>query len=216
MFLLFDKFLTEIATEVWQQVLRRHHIVGITVMETENETESPPQPYTTKNGLGNIISVEGYQLNVTTTHQLTPLLQVNFQSRKIALEFYYIHMPYDLNGAGEQKCLYLSPEYDFWHLRIDNSPNILVDFIYDAKAYDPLGRGIEKLVIGHGSYLEFILPTGMIPPKLLCCGSPLMRSAICRTRNLRRLSSSRNRIWRQSWMWQSTDLSLGCIIFQGR
>ena len=161
-FPMFAGFPLEIALTIWQCVLQRHRLISITITENDDDVlphSTPPQPpYTVRNESGKLICGENYRLSVHTNHCLSPLLGVSRQSRQAALEFYRLHIPYNFQLYGKQLCLYLNPEFDFLHIKLMGRPEILVDFVHDAKAYDPLALGILKLGIGHGQPLKLELP----------------------------------------------------------
>lgn len=151
-FSLFPSLPHEICSAIWKCNLRRHRLISIQVTD-EDDTACPSGPssslpYTDTNGLGNIISKRNYRLSVTSNHRLSPLLQVCHGSRRAALEFYRLHIPYDLKAHGEQHCLYLNPEFDFLHIKQRGAPELFVDLLHDAKAYDPLGAGLLNVGIG--------------------------------------------------------------------
>jgi len=108
-----------------------------------------------------MISGEYYRLSVTTNHHLSPLLRMSRESRQAALEFYRVQIPCDFNNYGERRRLYSNPEFDFLHIKPESAPEILVDFIHAAKAYDPLGFGILNMVIGDGVPYDLKLPMSM-------------------------------------------------------
>ena len=161
----FSRLPVEIRSAIWKCSLQRHRLIGITVVdETEDDDDYKPPPYTARNSLGNIISGQRYRLSITTTHCLTPLFWVNGLARQAALEFYRVHISYDFNAYGERLCLYLNPELDILHLRPEGAPEILVDFVHDVKAYDPLGLGILNMAIGTGKPRSLSLPIGINLP----------------------------------------------------
>lgn len=156
----FSRLPVEILLAIWKCTLQRHRLIGITVLDESEDDDEPPL-YTARNSLGNTISGERYRLLVTTNHRLTPLFWVNRQARQAALEFYRVHISYDFNAYGERLCLYLNPEFDILHVRPEGAPGILVDFVHDVKAYDPLGLGILNMAIGTGKPRSLSLPMGM-------------------------------------------------------
>ena len=169
-FSMFSKLPQEIALTIWKLVLRLQRIIGITVKARVVYPEYHflhRMPYSTKNRLGNIVSNQGYSLSITTDHRLTPLLQVNRQSRQAALEFYRVHIPYYQDNLDHkpQQHLYLNPEFDVLHIKAygtrDDFTDVIVDFLHDAKAYDVQGHGIRNLAIGHSVQPELIVPMSM-------------------------------------------------------
>ena len=164
-FPMFPRLPIEIALAIWKCVLQRHRLISITVIDNDSNNSpprsSPQSLYTARNGLGNTISRKNYRLSITTNHRLSPLLRVSRESRQAALEFYRLHIPCDFNVHGERRCLYLNPEFDFLHMKPEGVPEILVDFVHDVKAYDPLGFGVLNMVIGDGAPHDLELPTSV-------------------------------------------------------
>lgn len=164
-FPLFPRLPTEISLTIWKYVLQRHRLISITVIDKDRDGPPPwtrnRSFYVTKNGMGNIISGKNYRLSITTNHRLSPLLRVSHQSRQAALQFYRVHFPDDPDTHGERPPLYLNPELDFLHVKTKGFPEILADFVHDAKAYDPLGIGLLNLGIGVGNAQNLELPMGM-------------------------------------------------------
>jgi hypothetical protein len=165
-FPLFPSLPIEISLAIWKCVLQRHRLISITVIDNDGKNGSPPRSpsqslYTARNERGNTISGKNYRLSVTTNHRLSPLLRVSRVSRQAALEFYRVHIPGDFDIHGQRECLYLNPEFDFLHLKPEGVPEILVDFVHDAKAYDPLGFGVLNMVIGDDSPYDLELPMSM-------------------------------------------------------
>ncbi|KAF4634122.1 hypothetical protein G7Y89_g3977 [Cudoniella acicularis] len=149
----FPRLPNEIALKIWKCALQSHRLIGIKILAKYNDNlpsvATSEMPYTRTNSLGNKISGKRYHLSITTDHRPSPLLQVCHQSRQATLEVYRIRIPIDFHTYGEERCIYLSPELDFWHIQAEGSPDIQADFFHDAKAYDPAGLGIVNLVIGN-------------------------------------------------------------------
>jgi len=108
--------------------------------------------------------VKNYRLSINSNYRLNPLLQVCRESRRAALEFYRLHIPYDLEVHGEQRCVCLNPEFDFLHSIQQGAPELFVDLLHDAKAYDPLGFGILNISIGERQPEDLQLPMNINPP----------------------------------------------------
>lgn len=164
-FPLFPRLPTEISLTIWKYVLQHHRLISITVND-KNRGGPPPWTrdrslYTTKNGIGNIISGKHYRLSITTNHRLSPLLRTSRESRQAAVEFYRVHIPCDPDTHGERRSFHLNPEFDFLLIKTEGVPEILADFVHDAKAYDPLGVGILNMGIGVGKPGDLELPMGM-------------------------------------------------------
>lgn len=165
-FSLFTRFPPELSSAIWKCALQHHRLISITLTDTHSKDDygdppppsSPRIPYTARNGLGNTISGENYRLSITTDHRPSPLLRTSHGSRKAALEFYRVHLPRDWHARSEQTCLYLNPEFDFVHISPAGAPEVFVDFVHDAKAYDPLGVGILNMVIGADEPSNLVLP----------------------------------------------------------
>ncbi|KAL9120206.1 MAG: hypothetical protein Q9187_003240 [Circinaria calcarea] len=164
-FPLFPRLPTEISLTIWKYALQHHRLISITVIDNDRDGAPPwtrnQSFYATKNGLRNTISGKRYRLSVTTNHRLSPLLRVSCESRQAALQFYRVHIPCDPDTHDERLSLCLNPEFDFLHIKTEGFPEILADFVHDAKAYDPLGFGILNLGIGVGKPEDLELPMGM-------------------------------------------------------
>ena len=160
----FPRLPIEIAHSIWKQALQQHRLISITVSDTKWHPvwQTDHLQLEAKNGLGKVTSGKNYKLRVTTHHALTPLLRTNRESRKAALEFYRVHIPYDRVGYGEERCLYLSPEWDFVHVFVETKrhPEVFADFVHDLRAYDPRGVGVLNLGVGTPKPLELELPLG--------------------------------------------------------
>ena len=160
----FSRLPNETSSAIWKYALQSHRLINITVTDKDRDGPAPWSrarlQYTGKNGRGNIISGRNYKLSVTTSHRLHPILQVSRESRQAALQFYRVHIPCDFNTNGERQCLYLNPEFDFILLRTKGVPEILADFVHDARAYDPQGIGILNMGIGEGKPEKLSLPMG--------------------------------------------------------
>jgi len=145
-FSIFPSLPFDISSAIWKCVLQRHRLISIDIIDKDNTASPtkylPSRPYMDKNTLGNTISGKAYQLAITSNHRLHPLLRVCRESRRAALEFYRLHIPYNLKVHGERRCLYLNPEFDFLHITQQGALDLFVDLLHDAKAYDPLGIGI--------------------------------------------------------------------------
>lgn len=153
----FPRLPAELASLISKQDLRQTRLIRITV----SEKKSDDVQLNTTNRLGRVISGRDYRLQVTTHHVISPLLQTDRESRRAALEFYRIHIPYDRMGEGEQQCLYIHPELDFILIEDCHPSEILADFIHDLKAFDPRGTGILNLGIDcRGRKFKFALSIG--------------------------------------------------------
>jgi hypothetical protein len=109
--------------------------------------------YTDRNRLGNVVSGRGYVLCWTgrrerghagnVTESYSPLLWVNHEARRTALEFYRVHLPFF--GLQRRQVLYLNPEYDVVSIRPRSFHPpplcLLADLLHDVKAYDPKRQG---------------------------------------------------------------------------
>ena len=149
-FPLFPRFPPEIRSAIWRCALQRYRLISIGVVHEGDNGPPPwargdPWPYTARNRMGNTISGMKYHLNVVKDYRLSPLLRVSRESRQVVLRFYRVHIPCDWNAHGEQRLLYLSPEFDFLQLHPVGVPEILVDFVHDVRAYDPQGIGIRNM-----------------------------------------------------------------------
>lgn len=162
-FSIFPNLPVDISSAIWTCVLQCHRLITINVIDKGNTTSPtkylPSLPYMDKNGLGNTISGKDYRLSITSNHRLHPLLQVCGGSRRAALEFYRLHIPYDLKVHGERRCLYLNPEFDFLHVKQQGAPELFVDLLHDAKAYDPRGVGIQNIGVGDPDDLQLPMST---------------------------------------------------------
>ena len=177
-FPIFSQLPLDISAAIWRCVLQCYRLIVIEVTEdnsnnNNNQADDPQnlplsksthqEPLSSrKNSLGNTISERNYHLRITTCHRLHPLFQVCHESRQAALQFYRVHIPSDFSTHGNQRCIYLNPEFDFLHIKQQDAPHLLVDFVHDLKAYDPLGIGILNIGIGDNGSYELELPTGMI------------------------------------------------------
>ncbi|KAF4625590.1 hypothetical protein G7Y89_g12575 [Cudoniella acicularis] len=175
----FPRLPIEIRSSIWKLNLLRHRIIGITLTNKSHNGSPPPcTPYTSKNDLGNIISLKNYYVSVFTDHRLSPLFQVSHESRQAALEFFRVHIPMDpcdITSSEKGLSLYLNPESDFLHIKVDGAGEIMADFIHDVKAYDPLGLGVLNMVIGDRQPYNIKLPLN--PPLL----APQARTAFTET-----------------------------------
>ena len=164
----FPDFPPEIALMIWKFALQRHRLISLFVVSGDYSNHHYPhsERYSAKNELGKIVCGGNYWLSVNGIHRLSPLLGVSHQSRKAALNFYRVQIPYKY---GERRCLRLNPEFDFIQIELLGPPEILVDFVHDVKAYDPSGIGILNIGIGDAGDGEddgLQLPMSMSSPKL--------------------------------------------------
>ena len=164
-FMPFSQLPSELRLEVWKHFLRRHRLINIRVGSAKHSQrlEHPEleSTYSITNTLGNTISAANYRLHVDPGHRRTSLFWVNHEARQAALKFYRIRIPCDIETCEEKRLLlYLNPEFDFLQIFPDIVPNNLVHFIYDLKAYDPLGVGVVNLGI-HDLYSSSSLAEGM-------------------------------------------------------
>ncbi len=166
-FLIFSRLPLDISAEIWRCALQCYRLIVIEVMgdnqagrQSSTLETAHQEPFNRVNNLGNTISKGEYHLRITTNHRLSPLFQVCHESRQAALQFYRVHIPSDYSTHGSQRCFYLNPEFDLLHIKQQSAPHLLVDFVHDLKAYDPLGVGILNIGIGASHPFDLKLPTG--------------------------------------------------------
>ena len=164
----FTRLPTEIAFAVWQHALEQHRLICITI--ANKDPRSPPpwarpqQLYSQENEQGRTISGRNYKLLVTTAHRLHPVLQASRESRQAALQFYRVHIPYDLEAYGGRRRLYINPEFDILILKTKGVRELLADFVHDVKAYDPREAGVLNMGMQLRPLHKLDLPTGTFAP----------------------------------------------------
>lgn len=154
---LFPQLLPELRLHIWQVFLQQHRMIELGIRADGDENGPQSHYYTDRNHLGNIVSGRNYSLTISGrgyTASLSPLLRVSSEARQAALDFYRVQLPFPLRDG--ERVLYLNPEYDVLYVRPEfRSPNmpptdvqpkpraasVLVDFLHDARAYDPKDKG---------------------------------------------------------------------------
>ena len=103
--------------------------------------------YKNRNHLGKVVSGQIYTLTSPDNPELgrfsSPLMTVNFEARRMALQFYYLMIP---AVTGMSPTIYLNPEWDQVQLDWRTPPDVL-DFLWDMRAYDPKGVGLAHWVV---------------------------------------------------------------------
>jgi hypothetical protein len=161
----FPRLPAELRLYIWLSCLRRHRLIEVDVRAADHENDttypgdhvSSSRYYTDRNHRGKIVSGRGYTLNIrgrgSYAASLSPLLWVNSEARRAALNFYQIHLPFP--GLREERVLYLNPAYDVVYVRpqlpkmtsfrpIPNISTLLADFLHDVKAYDYKDQGYAR------------------------------------------------------------------------
>lgn len=168
----FARLPTELRVQIWRELLRRNRLIRIDLAPTKPGADTPAR-YSRKNSLGRAVSGGSYQATTPGYHIHSKLLRVSVEARYEALRFYRIHIPcYIQDPWGKtrtESILYLNPEYDFLHLETkDPAANTVVDYMFDLKAYDPLGDGLRNLAVSqttlHSSGWLQLLPEHLDPP----------------------------------------------------
>lgn len=149
-FPLFPFLPKELRLQIWEEATPRERLIQLTVAipHDRDEGEEPPYiRYLEKNHLGNPVSGSGYLLYAKDASIGHELFSVNREARQVALDFYRIHIPCQVEEPGPwQRTLYLNPEHDVLQIRAEAPvKESLVDFLWDLKAYDPKGVGLLKV-----------------------------------------------------------------------
>lgn len=158
----FLKLPPELQLAIWNLVLKRNRLLEIEIrsladLDSEHEEGSPlpctaaRSPYEISSGTGYGIVVRGVQLN-------SVLFLVSRGVRRLALEFYRVHLPCLALAHDEysreppvQKLLYFNPEHDYVR-PYSNSYDapLAMDFIHDLKVHDPRHVGLVNMPMGLG------------------------------------------------------------------
>ncbi len=166
---LFPRFPEELRRLVWLAQLQRYRMIDLEICEAADEGGDTTRPadrshsryYTDRNTLGNLVSGRGYVLSWrgrgSRAEAYSPLLWVNQEARRIALDFYRVKLPF--SGLRKEQVLFLNPEFDVISIdprrtqgarltRLD-ALTLLADLLHDAKACDSKNQGCvcEKMCI---------------------------------------------------------------------
>lgn len=166
----FPRLPAELRSKIWADCLPENRFIHIHLNNEPGEDFHPL--YTTRNGLGNIISGCAYRLRLPTAKSEAwlpnSLMGVNREANSIFRSVYRVRLPVPNSG----RALYICPESDVvWAVCHQNSPAnpLLVALLHDMVAYDPRGVGVAHLAIGgttlnDSSRLAELDPDQLPPP----------------------------------------------------
>lgn len=152
-FQLFPSLPKELRLQIWEAAIPRERMIHVTLKPHEGrryDLAAAEPRYLQRNALRKPISGERYRAVVEGTQLNSKFLSVNSEARKVALDFYRVHLPVYLTGPDytERATLYFNPEHDFLHIVADAPvKETFIDFVWDLKQYDPRDVGLLKLAI---------------------------------------------------------------------
>lgn len=162
-FNLFPSLPLELRRRIWKFCLSQQRLLVVTISAAEPTTGSAsqpdddesndflPAPYQHQNELNNVISGANYQIHVGSTNVLSPLLFVSREANAVVRRIHRVRIPIAppyVEGTNVP-CLRFSPKRDTILLSIEREEDKVhfANFVHDAQAYDPKGKGILHIAI---------------------------------------------------------------------
>ncbi|KAK8069195.1 hypothetical protein PG994_005811 [Apiospora phragmitis] len=147
----FTRLPGELRLQIWRESLKRNRLIRVDLALPKPDADADIR-YSHRTDCGKAITGGRYHATIPGYHIYSKLLRVSAEARYEALLFYRIHIPcYIRDPWGKTRkasILYLNPEYDFLHLETRfPAKDTVVDYMFDIKAYDPLGVGLRNLAI---------------------------------------------------------------------
>ncbi|KAI9162884.1 hypothetical protein HJFPF1_04479 [Paramyrothecium foliicola] len=169
-FELFAKLSPELRLRIWELCLQNTRLLSIELREIEIEEDAgePLPRYKSTNYLDNITSGSHYQWAVSCEPRPHALFSTCSESRMAARKHFRVVLPSQQNFKS-QKQLYFNPEYDFLRITIEKGhSDLLIDFLFDFKAYDPNNVGILQLAMDQKNFEKlYSITTDTIPHQAL-------------------------------------------------
>ncbi|KFA76428.1 hypothetical protein S40288_11232 [Stachybotrys chartarum IBT 40288] len=146
---LFPRLPPEIQQPIWKFAVRRKRLLHITLTERisrDGTSRKSERHYTAINKLGRVISGRAYLVWLPELFRINPLFTTCVGSRRAALRHYRACLPFN-SQVARPPYLRFNPKYDFFVIENSSEPGVLVDFLHDAKAYDPKNIGPRQLAM---------------------------------------------------------------------
>ncbi|KAK8044782.1 hypothetical protein PG993_004806 [Apiospora rasikravindrae] len=146
----FTRLPRELRVLIWRESLQRNRLVKVELVRKHDADNNIR--YAHKNNLGKVVTGGQYHATTPGYRIYSKLLRVSAEARYEALRFYRIHIPCHIRDpwgkTSKESILYLSPDYDFLHLETRcRAKDTVVDYLFDLKAYDPLGIGLYNIAV---------------------------------------------------------------------